>query len=35
VRAGTPIVRVLAFSLMGGVDVKVGRGRRERRAGVS
>jgi hypothetical protein len=35
VRPGTPIVRVRAFSLMGGVDVKVGRSRRERRAGIS
>jgi hypothetical protein len=35
VRAGMPIVRVRAFSLMGGVDVKVGRSRRERRAGIS
>jgi hypothetical protein len=30
VRAGTPVVRVRAFSLMGGIDVKVGRGRRGR-----
>jgi hypothetical protein len=35
VRPGTPIVRVRAFSIMGGVDVKVGRSRRERRAGIS
>jgi hypothetical protein len=35
VRPGTPVVRVRAFSLMGGIDVKVGRSRRERRAGVS
>jgi hypothetical protein len=35
VRAGTPVVRVRAFSLMGGVDVKVGRGRRERRRHLS
>jgi hypothetical protein len=35
VRAGMPVVRVRAYSLMGGVDVKVGRSRRERRAGVS
>ena len=35
VRPGTPVVRVRAFSLMGGVDVKVGRSRRERRAGIS
>jgi len=30
VRAGTPVVRVRAFSLMGGVDVRVGRRGRKR-----
>jgi hypothetical protein len=35
VRAGTPVVRVRAFSLMGGIDVKVGRGRRGRHDRVS
>jgi len=35
VRAGTPVVRVRAFSLMGGIDVKVGHRRRGRHADVS
>ena len=34
VRPGTPTVRVRAFSIMGGVDVKVGRGRRRRPHGL-